>query len=299
MSSAKAWLTAFRLRTLPLALSSIGMGSVLAAYIGQHRWEVTLLASWTTIVLQVLSNLANDYGDSVHGIDSDKREGPARMVQSGAISLPLMKRALYLFAGLALLSGLALLYVAVGNNWQLFLLFLGLGLLAILAAVTYTAGARPYGYIGLGDLSVFLFFGLLAVIGTFYLHTGSFDATYLLPASSCGLFATAVLNVNNIRDISSDTAAGKRSIPVMLGRKRAVIYHWLLLAGGILTAALYILTTNAPLLTWLFLLSVPMLLVNGINITRKSKAAELDPYLKQMVFSTLLFVLTFSLGLLL
>lgn len=274
------------------------MGSVLAAWQSAHRWEITLLAALTTILLQVLSNLANDYGDSVHGIDSAEREGPSRMVQSGAISMAAMKKALYLFAFLSLASGILLLWVAFGDNIRLFLSFLGLGLLAILAAVTYTAGKKPYGYIGLGDLSVFLFFGLLAVLGTFFLHTGLVNRLILLPAASCGFFATAVLNVNNIRDIPSDTKAGKRSIPVMLGRKKAVIYHWFLLIAGLVTAAVFILLAATPLTTWAFLLALPLLLINGLNVGKKDKAAELDPYLRQMVLSTLVFVLSFSLGLL-
>ena len=298
MAAVKPWLVAFRLRTLPLALSSIGMGSVLAAWQGAHHWEITGLAALTTILLQVLSNLANDYGDSVHGIDSAEREGPSRMVQSGAISMAAMKKALYLFAFLSLASGLLLLWVAFADDLKLFFTFLALGVLAIVAAVTYTAGKKPYGYIGLGDLSVFLFFGLLAVLGTFFLHTAQLNWWVLLPAASCGFFATAVLNVNNIRDISSDTKAGKRSIPVMLGRKNAVLYHWVLLISGLASAAAFILIAGTPVTAWAFLLALPLLLLNGIKVSQKQKATELDPYLRQMVLSTLVFVLTFSIGLL-
>lgn len=205
----QAWLHAIRLRTLPLALSSILIGSFLAAFEGSFRWEVFGLAAVTTIFLQVLSNLANDYGDSVHGADSLERKGPIRAVQSGIISLPEMKRAMIVLAICSFLSGIALLYLALGD-WKLFLLFLGFGLLAIYAAITYTSGSNPYGYIGLGDISVFAFFGLLGVVGTYFLHSLDFDWLVMLPAVSLGCFSTAVLNINNIRDIDSDIKAGKK-----------------------------------------------------------------------------------------
>ncbi|WP_291785670.1 1,4-dihydroxy-2-naphthoate octaprenyltransferase, partial [Cecembia sp.] len=206
-SKKQAWMHAIRLRTLPLALSCIFMGSFLAAYTGHLRWEVLILAALTTVFLQILSNLANDYGDSVHGADSVERKGPIRAVQSGLISLKEMKRAMFILAGLSLLTGLVLLYVAV-QNWVTFSLFLFLGLLAIWAAISYTSGKNPYGYVGLGDLSVFLFFGLLGVAGTYFLHSLSLSWSILWPAFSLGCFSTAVLNINNIRDIESDQKAG-------------------------------------------------------------------------------------------
>ena len=156
----RPWISAFRLRTLPLAMASIGMGSFLAAAEGSFSWPVLGMAAITTVFLQILSNLSNDYGDSVHGADSSHREGPARAVQSGAISRAEMKTAMGVFVGLSFLSGLLLLYVALGWNLPLFLSFVVLGLVAILAALTYTSGNSPYGYQGLGDLSVLLFFGL-------------------------------------------------------------------------------------------------------------------------------------------
>lgn len=294
-SKKQAWLYAIRLRTLPLALSSILMGSFLAAFLGRFSWEVFLLASLTTIFLQVLSNLANDYGDSVHGADSLDRKGPIRAVQSGVISLKEMKQAMIILGVLSFLSGLSLLYISLGD-WKLFFLFLGLGLLAIYAAVTYTSGSNPYGYIGLGDISVFIFFGLLGVVGTYFLHTLSFDLIILLPAVSLGCFSTAVLNINNIRDIDSDILAGKRSIPVRIGRKAAVSYNWALILLGNLMLPVFASSTGqwAVMLAWLVL---PFMLYIGMGIQRKKEAAELDPFLKKMAISTLLWVLLFGLGL--
>ncbi len=295
--SAKAWISAARPRTLPLALSSIGMGSFLAASVASFSLRIFLLCAFTTIFLQVLSNLANDYGDSVHGADSQERQGPQRAVQSGAISSRQMRAAMILFALLSLFTGIWLLYEALKDaSLRTVGLFFGLGLCAIAAAVTYTAGKRPYGYAGLGDISVLLFFGLLGVLGTFYLHTQSFNSILVLPALSCGFFATAVLNVNNIRDIESDRKAGKKSIPVRLGREAAVRYHWLLLGTGLLCAVAYVgLTYRSP---WqlIFLVTVPLLLRNALAVKKNRTASQLDPYLKQMALTTLLFVLTFGLG---
>ncbi len=295
----KAWLSAFRLRTLPLALASIGMGSFLAAARAQYQVTVLLLCAGTTIFLQILSNLANDYGDSIHGADSLEREGPARAVQSGRITAKAMKVAMLVFVILSLASGLALLYVAFyesTQSWTLFLYFLGLGILSIIAAITYTAGKKPYGYAGLGDIAVLLFFGWVGVLGTYFLHTLQFDWLLLLPATSCGLLAVAVLNVNNIRDIQSDLKAGKKSIPVRLGRDKAVLYHWLVLIVALVCSLVYVMVTYRGWVQLLFLVTIPLLSKNAWAIQHKKRSAELDPYLKQMALTTLLFVLTFGIG---
>jgi 1,4-dihydroxy-2-naphthoate octaprenyltransferase len=299
MNKTAAWIKAFRLRTLPLALSSIGMGSFLAAYQGQFHWEILMLSALTTIFLQVLSNLANDYGDFQHGIDSIHREGPSRTVQAGLIAPNSMKKALVLFAFLSFSSGILLLLVSLGWDFEAFVFFLTLGILAILAAIAYTIGKRPYGYLGLGDISVMIFFGLIGVAGTYFLHTKQFEWQYLLPALSCGFFSMAVLNVNNIRDIESDRKAGKFSVPVRLGRKKAVQYHWAILIAGISCAVIFVLIQDFLISNWLFSLSLPLILQNGLQVSKKQSAGELDPYLKQMALTTLVFVLTFGTGLLL
>lgn len=292
------WLSAIRLRTLPLALSSIGMGSFLAAAAGFFDWRILILASLTTIFLQVLSNLANDYGDSIHGADSINRLGPKRAVQSGAITAETMKKAIALFVALSLMSGILLLLVAFGLNMQIFLIFLFIGLMAIFAAIAYTAGKRPYGYAGLGDISVLVFFGIVGVAGTYYLYTQDFSWQILLPALSCGCFSTAVLNLNNIRDIESDRLAGKKSIPVRLGREKATIYHYLLLISGFLFSIVFVVILFDSFYQLLFLVTIPLFVKNGLAIKKNKTADALDPYLKQLAISTLLFVLTFGLGLL-
>jgi 1,4-dihydroxy-2-naphthoate octaprenyltransferase len=290
----RAWIYAFRLRTLPLALSSIFLASFIAAYSGTFRWEVLILAAITTVLLQVLSNLANDYGDSIHGADSSERQGPKRAVQSGIISTGEMKRAMVLFSLLAFISGLVLLYVAL-SSWLLFMVFLCIGLIAIAAAITYTSGKRPYGYIGLGDISVFLFFGLTGVVGTYFLHSLSFDPLILLPATSLGLFSTCVLNINNIRDIASDEMAGKKSIPVRIGFRAAVIYNWSLILLGNLTMVLFCVTTKA-FGGLLFLTVLPLMIYIGAGINQSSTPSQIDPFLKKMAIATLLWVIAFGLG---
>lgn len=290
-----SWIKAFRLRTLPLALACIGMGGFLAAGNGFFQWEVFMLAILTTILLQILSNLANDYGDSLHGADNDTRKGPSRAVQSGEISPAAMKRSLYITGTLALASGVGLLIAAFGSDWRGFLVFLGLGLASILAAVAYTNGKKPYGYLGLGDISVFIFFGLIGVLGSYYLMAFQLPGPEILPAISCGLFATGVLNVNNIRDIDSDKAAGKFSVPVRIGRKAATTYHWILLLSGWVAAIAFVILKPGKPVTWLFLLVLPLFFLNGINVARKP-SEKLDPYLKQLAIATLIFVILFGIG---
>jgi 1,4-dihydroxy-2-naphthoate polyprenyltransferase len=304
-SSAKAWISAFRPRTLPLSLSSILMGAFLAAANGRFNGAVVALAALTTVLLQILSNLANDYGDSQNGADSVHREGPQRAVQSGAISPAQMKRAMFWFGAASLGAGVALLWVALGfaGLW-VFGAFLVLGLCAIWAAINYTAGAKPYGYAGLGDVSVFLFFGLVGVGGTYFLQAyraadgwaGTLPLDVLLPAVSLGCFSAAVLNVNNIRDIRSDELAGKITVPVRLGPQRARVYHWLLLLLGLGAAVLYVAQNYRSPWQWLFLLAAPLLIYNGLQVWRRQQSMQLDPLLKQMAMSTLLFVLLFGIG---
>lgn len=294
----KIWLQAFRLRTLPLSLSCIAMGGFLAAGAKAFRWDIFLLCVLTTIFLQILSNLANDYGDSIHGADSEHREGPSRTVQSGLISSSQMRRAVILFVILCLTSGVLLLFISFGLNWNAILFFFGLGILSILAAIAYTVGKKPYGYIGLGDFSVFIFFGIVGVMGSYYLFTKQFSWFELLPAMSCGLFSIAVLNINNIRDIESDRKAGKYSIPVRIGKGNAVIYHWFLLLGGLLFSMLYTVINFRTGFQLLFLITVPLFIKNAMVISRKP-SRELDPYLKQMALTTLAFVLLFGIGIIL
>jgi 1,4-dihydroxy-2-naphthoate octaprenyltransferase len=291
----KIWLSAFRLRTLPLSLSCIGMGGFLAAAQNKFNGLIFFLCCATTIFLQILSNLSNDYGDTINGADHAERVGPQRAVQSGAISARQMKVAIIVFVLLCLVSGVSLLYISFGIELKPFLYFLGLGLLSIAAAIAYTVGRKPYGYIGLGDLSVLIFFGLVGVMGSLYLFTKEFNMSFMLPALSCGFFSIAVLNINNIRDIESDRTAGKFSIPVRIGREKARIYHWILLLSGIACATIFVSLNFKSPIQFLFLLATSLLFINGKKVSTLP-SEKLDPMLKQMALSTLLFVLLFGIG---
>lgn len=292
---AKAWIAAFRPRTLPLALSCIGMGAFLAASVGAFQWDIFLLCASTTVLLQILSNLANDYGDSIHGADHGGRVGPVRAVQSGDISKESMKKALIVFVVLCLISGVWLLKVSLGGNLEAILFFFGLGILSILAAIAYTVGRKPYGYVGMGDFSVLVFFGIVGVLGSLYLFTQSIKWDHLLPAMSCGFFSMGVLNINNIRDIESDKKAGKFSLPVRIGRDKAITYHWLLIIGGLTSAIAFTAINYTHPSQLLFLITVPFFIINGMSVSKKP-SRELDPYLKHMALSTLLFVILFGVG---
>lgn len=286
----KPWLIAFRLRTLPLATASILLGCGLAALHGAHSWPVSVLAVLTAIFLQVLSNLANDYGDFENGADLAGRVGPVRMVASGGITPAAMKKAMLVFALLALASGVALLWVAFGAFTLSFLALLLLGLAAIAAAVKYTAGRNPYGYAGLGDISVLLFFGLIAVLGTYYLHAQRLELDLLLPALGMGLLSVAVLNLNNMRDRESDARAGKRTIPVRFGAQAAVRYHTLLVLSALLALLYYARGQSLQLhLGWV--VAAIWLLLNLYKIRKVSAAADYDPFLKRTAINTLLFAL--------
>jgi 1,4-dihydroxy-2-naphthoate octaprenyltransferase len=290
----KHWLSAARPRTLPLALASIFMGSFLAAFVGKFDWLIFVFCCLTTIALQVLSNFANDFGDTQNGADLAGRVGPKRAVQSGTITSKQMLSGIYILTVICLIFGILLLYFSFKDaSMRAFLVFFGLGLISMLAAYTYTAGNNPYGYSGLGDISVLIFFGLVGVLGSNYLFTKTFEWINILPALSCGFFATGVLNINNIRDIESDTRSGKKTIPARLGKEKAIIYHWFLLSFGMLSILIFSILQGEN--KFHYLVVFPLFFLNGIKVNRLSNP---DPMLKQMALSTLLFVLLFGLTLL-
>lgn len=300
MSKTKAWIHAFRLRTLPLALSSIFLGSFLAAAEGVFKMKIFLLATLTTLFLQILSNLANDLGDSLSGADNEERVGPQRAVQSGVISKVEMKRMVLVFVLFSLLSGLWLVY----EGLQLIsikqgIILLGVGILAIGAAINYTVGKNPYGYSGFGDLFVFLFFGLAGVLGTYFLHSGTLHWDLFLPATSVGLLSVGVLNLNNMRDVVNDTKTGKRTLVVKMGSDAAKQYHLCLLALSMLLACIYTYWHWAGAFQLIFLLSFPLLIKNILVVFKNSNSRDLDPELKRLALSTLFFSISFGLGLIL
>jgi len=298
ISVTQAWLESLRPRTLPLAFASIVCGSALAFWQNTFDPAVAALALLTAGLLQILSNLANDYGDAVKGSDKEDRIGPLRGMQKGVISAAQMKRALVITVVLICLSGLSLVALAC-QTWTDFMGFMLLGLLSIVAAITYTVGTRPYGYIGLGDISVLVFFGWLSVAGTWYLQAHSLPPLVFFPATACGLLSTAVLNINNLRDIDSDRENGKNTLAVRLGPIRARYYHLCLLSGALVCFALFNLIWLNSLWGWLFILAAPLLIKQAIYVLREHEPVAMRPMLERTVKAALLTNLLFALGLVL
>lgn len=290
----KAWLNAFRLRTLPLALSSVLMGIVVAYIFGFVDIEISIFSIITTTLLQILSNLANDYGDGIRGTDNENRLGPMRTLQSGKISPHEMRNAIILFSILSFLSGLYLLFLSHIDLFQI-AIFLVLGLTAIIAAITYTIGKKAYGYKGLGDIFVFLFFGLLAVLGTSYLISGEFNIYALFPAASMGLFSTAVLNLNNLRDIENDHFMGKKTIAVRLGVQKTKLYHTVLINLAFILLFLFVTLMELNWYIYLSFLVYVLFLIDLLAIDRLQNLKKLDPFLKKTAIKTFVFVFIFIL----
>lgn len=293
------WIQAFRLRTLPLAFSCIITAAFLAAYHFSFKWQIFVLSLSTTLFLQILSNLANDYGDTQNGADSIDRKGPARAVQAGLIDKEDMQTAMFFFTLLSFLSGMLLLYVSLKNQLPVFLLFLALGIAAIAAAIKYTAGKNPYGYKGFGDFFVFLFFGIVGVEGSFYLHTHSFLISGLLPATTVGLLSVAVLNLNNLRDHESDAKAGKRTLVVRIGFENAKKYHAALIIIATLCAISFSVIDLQSFWQFLYLPVFLFLFFHLKKVTQSKNPLLLDVELKKVALATFFFSILFGLGLIL
>lgn len=292
------WLQSFRLRTLPLALANAVMGSFLALADGGFRWPVFILTIITITFLQILSNLANDYGDAISGKDTEERVGPQRVTASGLVSKVAIRNMIIAFIALTVISGTALIFIGLNNfTWQQLLLFFGLGLAAIVAAIKYTMGKNPYGYKGLGDLFVFAFFGLVGVMGTYYLHTHWIEVSLFYPAAAIGLLSTGVLNINNLRDIKTDAKTGKNTLAVKHGPDFAKTYHAVLIAAAMIFAAAYTISEYYSPWQWLFLLSVPFFILNIVRVYQYQTPDQLNKELKNLALATFFFALTFGIGL--
>lgn len=289
------WFSTARPKTLPLALASIIIGSALAYWAGKFDLITTLLAFITTILLQVLSNFANDYGDHVKGSDTAERIGPLRAIQHGAITGEQLKIAVIVLSVLSFISGAALSFYAYEGIEDL-LVFLGLGVISIVAAITYTVGKKAYGYLGLGDLFVLIFFGFVAVIGVFYLQAHSLPLMIFIPAFGCGLLSVAVLNINNLRDINQDRKVGKNTLIVRIGSKNGRIYHAILLALAVVSYLIFAILNFEHWYNYFFLLAVPLLVKHGLFVYRHQDPIELRPILGQMAGLALITNLLFSLG---
>lgn len=304
---ARTWIGAMRLRTLPLAIGGILLGSFLPEVRTGFQSRTLALALITAVGLQILSNLANDYGDFDKGTDNEKRVGPTQALQSGSISPAQMKKAIVLCTVLTLISGLALIAVSFElKHLPKALGILALGLAAIWASLHYTMGNTAYGYRGWGDVFVFLFFGIVSVAGVSFLYLGRLDTSVLFPAAGYGLLSAGVLNINNMRDIDNDRDSNKRTLVVLLGSRKAAIYHFLLIASAFLCFVFYLLkfyfistydrVDGTPaFIHYIFPLVgfVPILINTRAVLKIKGNPAAYNPHLKGLSLSILFFVLFF------
>ena len=294
MGNTKAWIQAARLRTLPLSFSGIIVGTALARYQGQFNWPIFILALLTTVGFQVTSNFANDYGDGVKGTDNEDRIGPARALQSGSISRKALKQGILVSVIISMFLALALVYLAFGlDNLPYILVFMVLGVLSIWAAIKYTVGSNAYGYRGMGDLFVFLFFGLLGVLGSMFLYTKSLDWNALFPAVAIGLLCVAVLNLNNLRDIASDKKHGKITMVVKMGFEKGKRYHFFLILMALICFSLFIFIKGFGWKQSFFMLAFLPLLIHLRKVNQTTNPGNLDTELKKVALSTFLLSLLF------
>jgi len=282
------WIAALRLKTLPLALGAILLGSMLQKY--AFDLTIFLWASGTAILLQVLSNLANDYGDFVKGTDRHRKD---RQLGEGNITLKAMLSAILIVSVLALLAGIYLLNLAFSDNWEYWIAFLAIGLFSIAAAILYTVGKRAYGYHGLGDVFVFIFFGLVGVLGSSFLFVQELQWELYLPAISYGCLAMSVLNVNNIRDLDKDILTDKITLASKLGKQGALTYQ-----RSILVIAFLCMLCHHVAAHYVSLAPLGIMILTGINTRTLRTAKTSDDFngqLKMLSIGSLVVVILFIL----
>ena len=292
----KHWIQAARLRTLPLSVSGIIVGSMYAlAYPTDNvltptevfNWRIFGYAILTTLGLQILSNFANDYGDGMKGTDNEDRIGPKRAIQSGVISPQAMKRAIIITSVLTLISSMLLIYYAFRyTNLSYSLFYLVLGILAIASAIRYTVGDTAYGYRGFGDAFVFVFFGLVSTLGVNFLYSKQLDFDLFLPATAIGFLSVGVLNLNNMRDEASDRKSNKNTIVVKIGAAKAKKYHYFLIVSAMILVLVFALINDFRIDQYLFLLAYIPLIKHLITVHKNQEPKLLDPELKKLALST-------------
>ena len=292
----KHWIEAARLRTLPLSVSGIIVGSMYALAnptddvltpTEVFNWKLFAFAIITTLGLQILSNFANDYGDGIKGTDNEDRVGPKRTIQSGVITPQAMKNAIVLTSILTFLSAIYLIYLAFGaHNLGYSLFYLILGIAAIASAIRYTVGNSAYGYRGFGDVFVFVFFGLVSTLGVNFLYSKQLDAILFLPATAIGFLSVAVLNLNNMRDEASDRKSGKNTLVVKMGIENAKKYHYFLIVGAMILVLLFAYLSNFNFDQYLFVLAYFPLVKHLVTVYKNHNSKLLDPELKKVALST-------------
>ena len=297
MSNIKNWISAFRIRTLFLAIAGVILGTGIAIHSGSFSLSTFALALLLAVSIQILSNLSNDLGDYLKGTDmTGKREGPARAVQSGNITTSQMKTGIIINTLFVIIVGLTLVFSSISNFTDISLyIILGIGVISILSALFYTLGRYAYGYVGWGDFFAFFFFGPVAVIGTFFLHTNSFSLQSILPSIGLGLISTMILNVNNMRDIKNDLSSGKITVASKMGLRNAKIYHLTMTLGVFATFLTYsTIYASQPWYRYVYTVVFIFQVKTLLNIWNKSDKA-LDPYLKHTSITGLALSILFSL----
>jgi 1,4-dihydroxy-2-naphthoate octaprenyltransferase len=294
----KHWIEAARVRTLPLSVSGIIVGSFYAMSQGMFNWNIVTFALLTTLGLQILSNFANDYGDGVKGTDNKDRVGPMRAIQSGMITPNAMKKAIGLTAVITLTFAVLLIYFAFKESYLLYsLFFLMLGIVAIASAIRYTVGKGAYGYRGFGDLFVFIFFGMVSTFGVYFMFSKSIDWLLLLPATAIGFLSVGVLNLNNMRDEESDRKAGKNTIVVKMGGENAKKYHFFLVISAMVLVLLFAYLNNFHFDQYIFVVAYFPLISHLITVYKNKNPKLLDPELKKLAISTFILSILLSLSL--
>ncbi|SNY99751.1 1,4-dihydroxy-2-naphthoate polyprenyltransferase [Flagellimonas pacifica] len=297
MGKVKAWVQAARLRTLPLSLSGIIVGTALAGMQGFFDISIFVLALFTTIGFQVTSNFANDYGDGVKGTDNEDRIGPARALQSGLLTKSALKKGITISVLASMVLAVSLIYLAFGKeNLQLVILFFILGILSVWAAIKYTMGSKPYGYMGLGDIFVFLFFGLLGVLGSMFLYTKMLSWVFVLPAITIGLLCVGVLNLNNLRDVESDKKHGKNTLVVKMGFSNGKFYHLFLITMAFVCLMVFTWIEKINILHAFYLLSFLPIFAHLSTVMLTQEPVKLDKELKKLALSTFLLSVLFYLA---
>ncbi|WP_242093350.1 1,4-dihydroxy-2-naphthoate octaprenyltransferase [Aestuariivivens sediminicola] len=297
MKKSLLWISAMRLRTLPLSVSGILLASCLAAYNGYFEWPIFILAILTTLSFQILSNIANDYGDGIKGTDNEDRVGPERAIQSGRITPDEMFNAIKINILIAIGLSFLLIFTAFGvKHFFLTLLFFLLGIASIAAALRYTIGTSAYGYRALGDLFVFIFFGLISVAGCYVLYAKTIDHVVFLPACTIGLLSVAVLNLNNMRDMKSDELSGKITMAVKLGPKQVRFYHYALVVMAIVLSALFGILYYTNILNFIFIVAYIPLISHLVKVSKTEALQLLDPELKKIALSTFLLAILMGIG---
>ncbi len=300
MQNISTWISAMRLRTLPLSIAGIILAACFANYNGVFKWDIFILALLTTLSFQILSNLANDYGDGIKGTDNEDRIGPERAIQSGDILPEELFNAIKLNIVISIILAFTLIFAAFGSkHFLLTLLFFLLAIGSIVAAIRYTVGSNAYGYNGLGDVFVFLFFGVISVIGCYVLFAKQLDHVTFLPAITIGLLSTAVLNLNNMRDRLTDEKANKITLAVKLGERNVKKYHNVLVFGAIILSGLFgVLYFTSPY-NLIFMITYVPLLLHLKRVNRNIDPKLFDPELKKLALTTVLLAVLMGVGYLL